>query len=236
VLIMRKVIHNYKVGPGRVTALCDIDLTVEAGEFVAVMGPSGSGKSTIVNAAAGLLDVTAGSIVVDGTEIATARPGARARLRRDVIGVVHQEDELDPLLSATENVALPLLLGGARRAEAHRAALAALERCMVSAVGDRTRDQLSGGQRQRVAVARAIVGERRVVLADEPTAALDTATARSLVETLASLAADGVAVLMTTHDSRLATYADRVVLLRDGRWVEPAVGPDVDARTLEVPT
>src|SRR4051794_22706388 len=122
VLIMRNVSHTFEVGPDRVVALADVNLSVEAGEFVAVMGPSGSGKSTLVNVAAGLVLPVRGQVGISGVEVNAATPGARAQLRRDVVGVVHQTDELDPVLTVGENVALPLLLAGARKSDAREAA------------------------------------------------------------------------------------------------------------------
>ena len=234
-LKMERVRVAYQVGPDLVHALWDVDLRVDAGEFVAVMGPSGSGKSSLVNVGAGLVVPGSGRVVVNMIDVAVATPHVRAQLRREVVGVVHQTDELDPVLTALENVALPLLLAGVRDRDAVEAAAEALSTCAVGNLEDRTRDQMSGGQRQRVALARAIVGDRRVVLADEPTAALDTVTARALVETLGRLARDrGIAVLMTTHDARLATFADRVVLLRDGQVLDQGTGPDIELRSIEV--
>lgn len=232
-LTMRNVSHSFDVGPDRVIALDDVTLSVAAGEFVAVMGPSGSGKTTLLNVAGGLVHPRRGHVLVGALEISAAPPGARAHLRRHVVGMMHQSDELDPVLTSLENVALPLLLAGTRRAEAFQAARDALARCDAGLLAKRTRDQLSGGQRQRVALARAIVGQRDLILADEPTAALDTVTARELVELLARLVAGGVTVVMTTHDSRLATFADRVVLLRDGRVID-APTSTVELRDVEV--
>jgi putative ABC transport system ATP-binding protein len=234
VLTMRNVSHSFDVGPDRVIALDDVTLSVATGEFVAVMGPSGSGKSTLVNVAAGLVQPLSGQVLVGAIEVTTALPGTRAHLRRDLVGIMHQTDELDPVLNSLENVALPLLLGGTRKTDAEQAARDALAQCDAGLLAERTRDQLSGGQRQRVALARAIVGHRELVLADEPTAALDTVTARGLVETLSQLASAGSAVVMTTHDSRLATYADRVVLLRDGRQVDATAPASIELRDLEV--
>lgn len=235
VLCLEDVSHTFPDGPDRVTALSRIDLSVSAGELVAVMGPSGSGKTTLVNVAAGIVLPESGRVTVDGLDVGRASARRRAQLRRQRVGVVHQADELDPVLTAAENVALPLLLDGARRHAAHRAAVDALERCAAVELAGRNPERLSGGQRRRVALARAIVGGptgshdspsgpspgRRLLLADEPTAALDSASAQALVELLVVLASTGIAVLMTTHDSRLATFADRIVLLRDGRQINP---------------
>jgi putative ABC transport system ATP-binding protein len=218
-LRLHGVTKVYPDGPKTLRALDGIDLVVADGAFVAVMGPSGSGKTTLALIAAGVERPTSGDVRLDEIDLARANDARRAILRRQQIGVVFQRDELDPLLSAEENVALPLRLDGWSARAARAAARTALERCGVEALGPRFPNQLSGGQRQRVAIARAVVGERRLIVADEPTASVDTATARAIVELLGDLAHDGVSVLMTTHDSRLAGFADEVVLLRDGTRV-----------------
>jgi putative ABC transport system ATP-binding protein len=215
-LRFRRVTKTYPDGPGTITALNALDLDVCDGSFVAVMGPSGSGKTTLALIAGGIETPTAGEVWLNDLDVTHATDGKRAVLRRRQIGVVFQTDELDPVLSAAENVALPLRLDGWSRARANAAASDALRRCGIDELGDRLPSELSGGQRQRVAIARSIVGERTLVVADEPTASVDTATARAIVELLVSLTTTGVAVLMTTHDSRLASFADEVVLLRDG--------------------
>jgi putative ABC transport system ATP-binding protein len=221
-----RVTKTYPDGPATITALDAVDLEVGDGSFVAVMGPSGSGKTTLALIAAGVETPSSGEVWIDELDVAHARKAKRAVLRRQHVGVVFQSGELDPLLSAVENVALPLRLDGWSAARAGAAAREALSRCAVEGLASRFPGELSGGQRQRVAVARAVVGECRLVVADEPTASVDTATARAIVELLASLAADGVGVLMTTHDSRLAGFADEIVVLRDGARVQ-AAGPTV---------
>jgi putative ABC transport system ATP-binding protein len=218
-LRLRNVTKVYPDGPGTLAALEGIDLAVASGTLLAVMGPSGSGKTTLALIAAAVERPTRGEVWLDDRDIARSSATQRARLRRRYIGVVFQHDELDPLLSAHENVALPLRLDGIRPRAARERAHAALSQCGVEELASRRPAQLSGGQRQRVALARAIVGERRLIVADEPTAAVDTVTARSIVELLASLAHSGRAVLMTTHDSRLAGFADDVMFLRDGTQV-----------------
>lgn len=199
----------------------DVSLAVAPGELVALMGPSGSGKTSVIHLACGLLAPTSGHVAVgDDSPAPTDRRGW-SRLRRTTVGVVHQQLDLLEGLSVLDNVALPLLLDrrGVRRAhDDARRALAAVE---VGDAADRMPDELSGGERQRVAIARAVVGPRRLLLADEPTAALDTVTAEAVVRLLARLAEDGAAVLMATHDTRLAGWADRVATLRDGRLVDP---------------
>jgi putative ABC transport system ATP-binding protein len=219
-LRLNDVTKVYRDGPGVLTALDGIDLVVADGAFLAVMGPSGSGKTTLAMIGAGVERPTSGEVWLDDFELARSTAAQRATLRRRQIGIVFQHDELDPLLTAEENVALPLRLDGCRNREARDAAHTALSRCGVGELAARLPAQLSGGQRQRVAIARAIVGQRTLLVADEPTAAADTVTARAIVELLAELAHAGRAVLMTTHDSRLAGFADDVVFLRDGALVE----------------
>jgi len=210
------------VGPATVRALEHVSLDLAGGEMVALMGPSGSGKTTAVDVACGLVTPTDGAVVVDGeTAVATGRRAWAARRRR-LIGVVHQRLDLLPGLDALDNVALPLLLDHVPVRRAHDQARAALDRVGLGDAAGRGLGELSGGERQRVAVARAVVGGRKVVLADEPTAALDTVAAEEIVRLLATLAEAGTAVLMATHDTRLAGWADRVEHLRDGRRVGAA--------------
>lgn len=220
-LSLERVTRTYLDGPGHLVALAEFSLTAADREFVIVTGPSGSGKTTLINLVAGVDTPDAGRIIVDGVDIVTQSVADRARLRRRRIGLLQQDANLDPVLTAVENVALPMRLDGARERRAHEDARRALERCMIGDLAARFPDELSGGQRQRVALARAVVSQRTLILADEPTAALDTPTATHLVELLAAIAAEGACVLMTTHDSRLAGFADRVVLLRDGREIRP---------------
>jgi len=192
------------------------------------MGPSGSGKSSVIDVAGGLVRPTDGAVWFDGEAVRPDDLAAWRRRRRQAIGLVHQRLNLMPGLSVLDNVALPLLLEHERVGRAHDRARAALARVGLADHASRPPEDLSGGERQRVAIARAVVGERRLVLADEPTAAVDTVTAEGIVELLGRLAADGVAVLMATHDSRLAGWADRVVFLRDGRIAERrGTGQDV---------
>ena len=221
-LHLERVTKTHADGPRTVNVLNEISLSVAAGESVVIMGPSGSGKTSLANVASGIELPTFGNVVVAGVDIGRVTSAERAKLRRRSIGIVFQDHELDPLLSAVENVALPLQLDGERATSAELAARAALTQCGVGDLDNRRPSELSGGQRQRVAVARAIVGDQRqLIVADEPTAALDTSTARSIFELLVGLADHGLAVLITTHDSRLASFADRVVMLRDGAVVEP---------------
>ncbi|MET3806690.1 putative ABC transport system ATP-binding protein [Nakamurella sp. UYEF19] len=219
-------------GGASVTALDNIDLVVSAGEFVAVMGPSGSGKSTLLHLAGGLDTPSSGSVGVAGLDIGSLGGSARAALRRKHVGYVFQDFNLLPTLTAGENVALPRELDGVRRHQARRDARTALREVDLADMIDRFPDEMSGGQQQRVAIARALVGDRRLVLADEPTGALDSATGELVLALLRSRADAGSAVVLVTHEARHAAWADRVVFLRDGRMVDTA-GRD-DAASLLV--
>ncbi|WP_043618430.1 ABC transporter ATP-binding protein [Nonomuraea candida] len=203
---------------GRVHALKGVSLEVAAGELVAVMGPSGSGKSTLLNLAGGLDRPTSGSVTIEGVDLAGVKD--LAALRRTRVGYVFQDLNLIPSLTAAENVMLPRELDGSRSRQARAQALAVLAEVGAEEVADRFPEELSGGQRQRVAIARALVGERRLLLADEPTGALDTATGDEILQLLRARCDDGAAVLLVTHEPRYAAWADRVVYLRDGLIAE----------------
>ncbi len=217
VLELRDVSKTYGQEPARVHALAGVDLLVQAGQMVAVMGPSGSGKSTLLTIAGSLEDPTSGEVLVCGLALAGMPPGRKARLRRRVIGYVFQDFNLLPGLTAVENAALPLELDGVAVPKARAAGLAALETLGVAEGASRFPDQLSGGERQRVAIARAVVGDRRLLLADEPSGALDSVNAGEVMRLLHEACQRGVAAVVVTHDAQLAAWADRVVLLRDGR-------------------
>ncbi|MEV4391598.1 ABC transporter ATP-binding protein [Nonomuraea sp. NPDC049607] len=203
---------------GQVHALRGVSLEVGQGELVAVMGPSGSGKSTLLNLAGGLDRPTSGAVLIEGRDLAGVRD--LAALRRGSVGYVFQDLNLIPSLTAAENVMLPRELDGVRAAQARREALAVLADVGVDQIADRFPEELSGGQRQRVAIARALVGERRLLLADEPTGALDTATGDEILHLLRERCDAGAAVLLVTHEPRYAAWADRVVYLRDGLIAE----------------
>ena len=213
-------------GEAAVTALDGITLGVAAGEFVAVMGPSGSGKSTLLHLAGGLDTPTSGRVEVAGQDIGAAGPSARAALRRRHVGYVFQDFNLLPTLTAGENIALPRELDGVSRRLARRDARTALREVELPELIDRFPDQMSGGQQQRVAIARALVGDRRLVLADEPTGALDSATGELVLSLLRTRADDGAAIVLVTHEARHAAWADRVVFLRDGRMIDTAGADD----------
>ncbi len=219
----------YGHGAGEVHALRDIDVCVEAGTLVAVMGPSGSGKSTLLTIAGSLEDPTSGEVRVDGQPVSTMSRNTKARLRRRSIGYVFQDYNLLAGLTAAENVALPLELDGQPARRASSAALAILDELGLADHAPRFPDELSGGERQRVAIARAIVGDRQLLLADEPSGALDSANGEAVMRVLLTACRRGVAAVVVTHDAQLASWADRVIFLRDGRIVDqtrPPAGPE----------
>jgi putative ABC transport system ATP-binding protein len=228
-LELRGVTKVYGQGATEVHALRGVDLSVDAGAMVAVMGPSGSGKSTLLTIAGSLEDPTSGEVRVDGTALAGMSRGAKARLRRRIVGYVFQDFNLLPGLTAAENVALPLELDGTSAKTARAAGLRALDGLGLSERASRFPDELSGGERQRVAIARALVGERRLLLADEPSGALDSVNAEEVMRLLHEACKRGVAAVVVTHDAQLASWADRVVFLRDGLIVDqtaPPAGPE----------
>jgi putative ABC transport system ATP-binding protein len=212
-------------GEVRVTALDDVSLSVEPGEFVAIMGPSGSGKSTLLYLAGGLDRPTSGRVLLGGRDLAGMNAASLAHALRHQIGFVFQSFNLLGSLTAAENIALPLELDGVRPRTATSAARSLLESVGLLAVADRFPVGLSGGEQQRVAIARAVVGGRSLLLADEPTGALDSLSGESVMTLLTQRCAAGCAVVLVTHDVRHAAWADRVVFLRDGRIVDEAVPP-----------
>ena len=226
------VVKSYGAGAAEVRAVTDVSLAIAPGEFVAVRGPSGCGKSTLLHLAGGLEDPSAGRVLVDGNDVNTMTGAERSSLRRRDVGYVFQRLNLVAGLTATENVTLPLELDGMTRRAARAQAIDALHAVGLEQSLDRYPDDFSGGQQQRIAIARAIVGTRRLILADEPTGSLDTATGDSVIELLANLPADrGTAVVLVTHEPRYAAWADRVVSMRDGRVISVAVAPVDPAAT-----
>jgi putative ABC transport system ATP-binding protein len=216
-----RVVKAYGEGETEVRALDGVDLVIPKGELVAVMGPSGCGKSTLLHLAGGLENPTAGAVTVNGRDLAALDAAGRAALRRDEVGFVFQRLNLIASLTAVENVALPLELGGMSAKEARPVAVEALASVGLTQQLDRFPDHFSGGQQQRIAIARAVVGGRGLLLADEPTGALDSRTADEMVELLASLPARfGATVVLVTHEPRFASWADRVVFMRDGQVVD----------------
>ena len=228
-LELQRVSKIYGEGPTEVRALVDVDLSVAAGELVAVMGPSGSGKSTLLTIAGSLEDPTAGEVLVGGSPLSAMSRNERARLRRRSIGYVFQDFNLLAGLTAVENVTLPLELDGVPARAARVAGMAALDELDLADRAARFPDELSGGERQRVAIARAVVGDRHLLLADEPTGALDSANGEAVMRLVRAACQRGLAGVVVTHDAQLASWADRVVFLRDGRVVDqtsPPPGPE----------
>ena len=220
VLQMADVSRVHGSGETEVHALRSVSFAVRPGELVAVMGPSGSGKSTLLTLAGGLDTPTSGIVSVEGTDLETLGAAGRARMRRTSIGYVFQDFNLIPALSAVENVALPLELDGVGSRTARATARTALEEVGIADLADRFPDHMSGGQQQRVAIARAVVGDRRLILADEPTGALDSETGESILRLLRARCDAGAAGVLVTHEARHAAWADRVVFLRDGIVVD----------------
>ena len=217
------VAMHYGKGETSVSALSGIDLTVSRGELVAIMGASGSGKSTLLTIAGGLTQPTSGEVVIEGQWLSNLPSAQIAILRRRTLGFVFQDFNLIPTLTALENVTLPLELDGWPRRKTRTAGLDALAAVGLKDRAQRFPDDLSGGQQQRVAIARAIVGTRRLILADEPTGALDSATGEGVLRMLRDRVDAGAGGILVTHDARHAAWADRIVFLRDGRIVDEHV-------------
>ena len=228
-LELRGVSKTYGSGPAEVHALRSVSLTVDGGELVAIMGPSGSGKSTLLTIAGTLEDATSGEVLIGGSDVSTLSKNDRARMRRRSVGYVFQDFNLLAGLSALENVTLPLELDGVRLRTARARGMEALAAFDLADKAARYPDELSGGERQRVAIARAVAGERRLLLADEPTGALDSVNGEAVMRLVRAACHRGVAGVIVTHDAQLASWADRVVFIRDGRVVDqtaPPAGPE----------
>ncbi|CAN7408556.1 ABC transporter ATP-binding protein [Microbacterium sp. LjRoot45] len=223
------VTQQYGEGATSVSALSGVDLEVDKGELVAIMGASGSGKSTLLSIAGGLQKPTTGEVIVEGTYLSTASTRELAQLRRRSLGFVFQDFNLIPTLTALENVTLPLELDGFRARAARRAGRDALASVGLDAKYDSYPDDLSGGQQQRVAIARAVVGGRRLILADEPTGALDSVTGEAVMKMIRSRVDQGAAGILVTHEARHAAWADRIVFLRDGRIVDQSQRAGADS-------
>jgi putative ABC transport system ATP-binding protein len=212
----------FGAGHTQVTALYPTSLKVATGELLAVMGPSGSGKTTLLSLVGGLDKPSAGRVIVGGQDVGSLKPRDLAIQRRRTVGYVFQDLNLLSGLTARENVAIPLELDGRPINEARAAADAALASVGLAALGDRFPDDLSGGEQQRVAIARALVGGRQILLADEPTGALDSMTGESVMRLLRAHCDAGGTAILVTHDAAHAAWANRVVFLRDGRAVDEA--------------
>ncbi|MGF6821534.1 putative ABC transport system ATP-binding protein [Microbacterium sp. ZKA21] len=220
ILRLDGVTQEYGEGDLLVQALQDVNLTVKRRELVAIMGPSGSGKSTLLSIAGGLQVPAAGGVYIEGRRLGGMTDGEVAKLRRRSLGFVFQDFNLIPTLTALENVILPLELDGFRQRVARRAGAEALESVGLSERMHAYPDDLSGGQQQRVAIARAVVGGRSLILADEPTGALDSVTGEGVLRMLRGRVDAGAAAILVTHEARHAAWADRIVFLRDGRVVD----------------
>jgi putative ABC transport system ATP-binding protein len=223
ILKMRRVGKTHGKGAQRVDALIDVDLDIAPGEFVAITGRSGSGKTTLLNIAGALDEPTTGNVWVDGQDLGDLSNKELARIRRVDVGYVFQQFNLLPALTAGENVALPLELDGMEIKLARRFAATSLEEVGLGGMDDRYPDQLSGGEQQRVAIARGLVGPRSLLLADEPTGALDEATGEAILGLLRERCELGASALMVTHEPAFAAWADRVVRIRDGQIEEISV-------------
>jgi len=228
-LEMRGVSHEYVSGSVVIPALTDIDIDIPAGMMVAIIGASGSGKSTLLKLAGGLEAPTAGEVVVEGRAIRSFDDTKLAELRRRKVGYVFQAYNLIPSLTVAENVSLPLELDGFSGASARTSALAQLDAVGMIALADRFPDDLSGGEQQRTAIARALVGERTLVLADEPTGALDSLTGESIMRLLRRRCRAGHTVVFATHNIAHAAWADLVLYLRDGRLIDQTHRTDADS-------
>ncbi len=224
-LEMRYVTKVYGEGSNQVHALNEINLSVDEGSLVAVMGASGSGKSTLLTIAGSLEEPTSGDVVVGGQLFSSMSRNDKARMRRRSVGFVFQDYNLLAGLSAVENVSLPLELDGLTSKKARAVGMNALEELGLEDRASSYPDQLSGGERQRVSIARAVVGERRLLLADEPSGALDSANGEAVMRLVLAACRRGVAAVVVTHDAQLASWADRVVFLRDGRVVDQTIPP-----------
>jgi putative ABC transport system ATP-binding protein len=224
-LELRKVSRFYGEGAAQVHALEDVELSVDRGALVAVMGPSGSGKSTLLTIAGSLEEPTSGEVLIGGAPLSKMSRNDKARLRRRTIGYVFQDFNLLAGLTAVENVSLPLELDGVPAKKAHAAGMAALEELGLADLATRYPDELSGGERQRASIARAVVGERHLLLADEPSGALDSTNGEAVMRMILAACKRGVAAVVVTHDAHLASWAERVVFLRDGRVVDQTVTP-----------
>jgi len=217
---LKEVSRAFGEGHTRVVALHPTSLTVGVGEFVAIMGPSGSGKTTLLSLVGGLDRPTSGRIIVAGQDLGTLKGGGLAVLRRRVVGYVFQDLNLLAGLTARENISLPMELDGRPARETRAAADAALKSLGLDELGNRFPNDLSGGEQQRVAIGRALVGGRKILLADEPTGALDSMTGESVMRLLRTHCNEGGTAILVTHDAAHAAWADRVVFLRDGRIVD----------------
>ena len=232
-LELQNVSKAYGTGPTEVHALENIELSVDRGALVAVMGPSGSGKSTLLTIAGSLEEPTSGEVTIGGAALSAMSRNDKARLRRRTIGYVFQDFNLLPGLTAAENVSLPLELDGMRARKAYAAGMAALEKLGLADRATHYPDELSGGERQRVSIARAVVGDRHLLLADEPSGALDSVNGEAVMRMILMACHRGMAAVVVTHDAQLASWADRVMFLRDGHVVDQTMPPPTPESLLQ---
>jgi putative ABC transport system ATP-binding protein len=223
ILVARDVTKVYRTGAESVTALNNVSLTIERGEFVAVMGPSGSGKTTFLNCLSGLDDIDGGAVTVEAQNIHKLSDSKRSEYRAKKMGLIFQSFNLIPVFTAAENVELPLLLAGVGARESRKRAESTLERVGLGDRRGHRPNELSGGEQQRVTIARALAGRPAIVWADEPTGNLDTETAWSVIELLQELNNDGLTLVLVTHDPAIAKVAGRLIRMRDGEIESSAV-------------
>ncbi len=222
-LVVDSVRKIYRTGAGEVWALRDVSLSVAQGEFVAVMGPSGSGKTTLLNCLSGLDDIDGGRVLLDGKSLHELGDAERTHDRATSMGFVFQSFNLIPVLSAVENVEIPLLLAGVGPHDARRRATETLERVGLGHRTDHRPNELSGGEQQRVTIARALAGRPRVVWADEPTGALDSESAEEVMVLMNELHREGLTLMLVTHDPAVGAQAQRMIRMRDGAVVADSV-------------
>jgi putative ABC transport system ATP-binding protein len=220
IIVARDVVKTYDTGGQKLTALKGIDFAVERGEMVAVMGPSGCGKTTLLNTLSGLDSIDEGEIWLEGQDLADMGDKKRTDYRARRMGFIFQVYNLLPVLSAVENVELPLLVSGVRPGEARKRALAALEQVELTKWATHRPAELSGGQRQRVTIARSLVNDPAIVWADEPTGALDSKTAQDIMDTMVTLNRErGLTIVLVTHDPNIGAQAHRIVRMQDGEII-----------------
>jgi putative ABC transport system ATP-binding protein len=229
----KNLAKDYQVGPQTVHALKDLNLTVEPGEFLAVMGPSGSGKSTFMNLLGCLDTPTRGQLLLNGEEVSAMKSNQRAKMRNQSLGFVFQNFNLLPRTSALYNVALPLRYGHTPQKERLKKAEEVLEMVGLGERADHQPSQLSGGQQQRVAIARALVNQPKIILADEPTGALDTQTGLEIIALFQELNQTGITLVLVTHEPEIAAFAHRLIKFRDGSLVKDEINPKPCPAALE---
>ena len=229
ILVARDVRKIYRTAAGSVEALRDLSLTIAPGEFLAVMGPSGSGKTTLLNCLSGLDEIDGGSVIVEGESLHEMPDARRSRHRAEKMGFIFQAFNLIPVFTAAENVELPLLLAGESPAESRRRAEETLERVGLGPRKNHRPNELSGGEQQRVTIARALAGRPAIVWADEPTGNLDTETAGSIMELMRDLNAEGLTLVLVTHDPAIGETAGRLIRMRDGQ-IESSGDAPADSR------